>query len=84
MIDDSENGVKKSLSYYDEISDKLSGNPSRGIYDDSLTEDTVKQGSQWVNKGKAGTHGKFKTKKAANAQRKAMFANKKPGATWGK
>ena len=44
-------------------------------YEDSLTEDTVKQGSQWVNKGKEGTHGKFKTKKAADAQRKAMFAN---------
>ena len=40
-----------------------------------LTEDTVKQGSSWVNKGKEGTHGKFKTKKAADKQRKAMFAN---------
>lgn len=39
-----------------------------------VTEDTVKQGSQWVNKGKEGTHGKFKTKKEADAQRKAMFA----------
>lgn len=41
----------------------------------SLKEDTVKQGNAWVNKGKEGTHGKFKTKKAADAQRKAMFAN---------
>ena len=41
---------------------------------ESLSEDTVKQGSQWVNKGKEGTHGKFKTKKEADAQRKAMFA----------
>lgn len=40
-----------------------------------VQEDTVKQGSYWVNKGKDGTHGKFKTKKAANAQRAAMFAN---------
>lgn len=40
-----------------------------------LNEDTVKQGSSWVNKGKEGTHGKFKTKKAADKQRKAMFAN---------
>ena len=40
-----------------------------------LDEDTVKQGNNWVNKGKEGTHGKFKTKKAADAQRKAMFAN---------
>lgn len=38
-------------------------------------EDTVKQGEDWVNKGKEGTHGKFKTKKAADAQRKAMFAS---------
>ena len=40
-----------------------------------VQEDTVKQGSYWVNKGKVGTHGKFKTRKAANAQRAAMFAN---------
>ena len=43
-------------------------------FDESLNEDTVKQGNAWVNKGKEGTHGKFKTKKAADAQRKAMFA----------
>lgn len=40
-----------------------------------VEEDTVKSGSGWTNKGKEGTHGKFKTKKAADAQRKAMFAN---------
>lgn len=40
-----------------------------------IEEDTVKQGNSWVNKGKEGTHGKFKTKKAADDQRKAMFAN---------
>lgn len=40
-----------------------------------LNEDTVKQGNAWVNKGKEGTHGKFKTKKEADAQRKAMFAS---------
>lgn len=43
--------------------------------EESLTEDTVKQNGKWVNKGSEGTHGKFKTKKAADAQRKAMFAN---------
>lgn len=44
---------------------------------DDLYEDTVKQANgKWVNKGKEGTHGEFKTKKAADAQRKAMFANK--------
>lgn len=42
---------------------------------DALNEDTIKQGNKWVNKGKEGTHGEFKTKKAADAQRKAMFAN---------
>lgn len=40
-----------------------------------LDEDTVRQGTSWVNKGKEGTHGKFKTKKEADAQRKAMFAS---------
>ena len=40
-----------------------------------LTEDTIKKDGKWVNKGKDGTHGTFKTKKAADAQRKAMFAN---------
>jgi len=42
--------------------------------DECLTEDTVKQGNYWVNKGDSGkTHGKFKTKKEADAQRRAMF-----------
>ena len=47
-------------------------------YDDveeSLKEDTIKQDGKWVNKGKEGTHGTFKTKKQADAQRKAMFSN---------
>lgn len=44
-------------------------------YDESLSEDTVKQNGKWVNKGKEGTHGTFTTKKAADAQRRAMFAN---------
>lgn len=39
-----------------------------------LTESTIKQNGKWVNKGEDGTHGTFKTKKAADAQRKAMFA----------
>ena len=43
-------------------------------YEESLHEDTVKQGKYWVNKGDEGTHGKFRTKKAADEQRKAMFA----------
>lgn len=41
----------------------------------SLTEDTEKTKSgKWVNRGKEGTHGEFRTKKAADAQRRAMFA----------
>lgn len=39
-----------------------------------LSEDTKKEGNYWVNRGDEGTHGKFRTKKAADAQRKAMFA----------
>lgn len=55
-----------------------------GCYE-SLNEDTVKQGNKWVNKGNTGkTHGEFKTKKQADAQRKAMFVNKKKNSNWGK
>ena len=44
--------------------------------EECLTEDTVKQANgKWVNKGEEGTHGEFNTKKEADAQRKAMFAN---------
>lgn len=39
-----------------------------------VTEDTVKRGGKWMNVGKDGSHGTFRTKKAADAQRKAMFA----------
>ena len=54
-------------------------------YTEPLEEDTVKQGNKWVNKGNTGeTHGEFKTKKEADAQRRAMFAGKKPNAKWGK
>lgn len=64
--------------YRDRVKDE--GDNTYFVYDReedlfSIKEDTVKQGNAWVNKGKEGTHGKFKTKKAADAQRKAMFAN---------
>lgn len=40
-----------------------------------VEEDIVKTKSgKWANKGKEGTHGEFKTKKAAREQQKAMFA----------
>lgn len=45
------------------------------LVSESINEDTVRKNGKWVNKGKEGTHGEFKTKKAADAQRKAMFAN---------
>lgn len=47
-------------------------------YDEqSLNEDTVKRDGKWMNVGKDGKvdSGTFRTKKAADAQRKAMFAN---------
>lgn len=58
------------LYYGEELDEACKGKKKK-----ALEEDTVKQGSSWVNKGKEGTHGKFKTKKAADKQRKAMFAN---------
>lgn len=42
---------------------------------ENVSEDTIKQGDKWVNKGEEGTHGSFDTKKAADDQRKAMFAS---------
>ena len=60
-----------SLSY----SDLVKEIKNRG-WEEVLNEDTVKQGNKWVNKGDSGkTHGKFNTKKQADAQRKAMYAN---------
>ncbi len=42
---------------------------------DILSEDIEKTRSgKWVNRGKEGTHGEFRTKKAAREQQKAMFA----------
>ena len=59
------------------------GEPLDESKEDKVCEDTVKQDNKWVNKGKDGTHGTFKTKKAADAQRKAMFANKGKKSTFG-
>lgn len=79
---DSEESAKKYVDLIDSGID-FEDQSNFDNLDESLNEDTVKQGSSWVNKGKEGTHGKFKTKKEADAQRKAMFANKKRGAKWG-
>lgn len=54
--------------------DKLVAYYGDELTESKLEEDTVKQGNKWVNKGKEGTHGTFKTKKEADAQRKAMFS----------
>lgn len=54
--------------------DKLIAFYGDALEENKLKEGTTKQGSKWVNRGKEGTHGTFKTKKEADAQRKAMFA----------
>ena len=38
-------------------------NSADDTFGESLDEDTIKKGKQWVNKGKAGAHGKVATKK---------------------
>lgn len=65
------------LSAFEDIDTSVTESYSINAVSDENTalEDTVKQGNKWVNKGKEGTHGSFKTKKAADAQRKAMFAS---------
>lgn len=40
-----------------------------------IKADTVKKDNKWVNRGDTGEeHGEFKTKKEADAQRRAMYA----------
>lgn len=49
--------------------------PVKYDFNPLLDEDTIKtKDGKWTNKGDEGTHGKFKTKKEADAQRRAMFA----------
>ena len=78
-VDETEDtdGIEKSLDIDKDIKveDSFDLEDAFDVEDESLNEDTVKQGNKWVNKGKKGTHGTFKTKKAADAQRKAMFAS---------
>lgn len=66
---------KQDLKDYDE---NEKGVPHRIIHRRvlrELIEDIEKTKSgKWVNRGKEGTHGEFKTKKAAREQQKAMFA----------
>lgn len=47
----------------------------------NVEADTVKKGNKWVNRGDTGEeHGEFETKKEADAQRRAMYANGYNGA----
>lgn len=74
-IKDKHEKLKKDFSDYKNKQSKELDKEELFEKDDELEEDTIKSGSGWTNKGKEGTHGKFKTKKDADAQRKAMFAN---------
>ena len=62
----SEDNVKEFVIDYDYFNE-----------DDLLQEDTVKKANgKWTNRGDDGEeHGEFKTKKEADAQRRAMYAN---------
>lgn len=79
--DPEEPTMREQLSYYNYLEKTYDKPISKAIlseyniFEESLNEDTVKTKKGWVNKGKEGTHGTFKTKKAADAQRKAMFAS---------
>lgn len=81
---DKDYDVDRNLQdFFDKI---IEENPELGEpLDESkkVCEDTIKQDNKWVNKGKDGTHGTFRTKKAADAQRRAMFANKDKKSTFG-
>lgn len=70
-LDWSENREKEKAPR--EKEDNISSSENKK--EESLNEDTIKQNGKWVNKGKEGTHGTFKTKKQADKQRAAMFAN---------
>ena len=59
----------------DEFIDDIALDDIDDAFGEGLDEDTIKKGNKWVNKGADGEHGEFKTKKEADAQRKAMFAN---------
>jgi len=58
---------EKSMKWYSDWSSEISPR---------LNEDVVKNSdSTWSNKGSEGKHGRFKTKKAATKQTRAMYAN---------
>jgi len=68
----------RSRGYLDNLKDlknELIGK-ELSLKEQEITEGTEKvKDHKWVNRGKEGTHGEFRTKKEADAQRKSMFAN---------
>lgn len=75
----------KGYIYDKKFSDKVPSNVDKDIETarksvdrwnkETVNEDIEKTSKgKWVNKGKEGTHGEFKTKKAAREQQKAMYA----------
>lgn len=63
--------AKELLNEYEQYINELAFPEDSGKLDEDIEK--TKSG-KWVNKGKEGTHGEFKTKKAAREQQKAMFA----------
>lgn len=69
-------GYDKDGFYTYTWSDGEKSNGSSDVNFRKINEDTVKKANgKWTNRGKDGEHGEFSTKSAADAQRKAMFAN---------
>lgn len=80
-FDYSDNLNKVLNNYTPQLAHELIDEMKATIFDmsteESLKEDTVKKSNgKWTNRGNSGKeHGEFKTKKEADAQRKAMYAN---------
>ena len=88
IVDAAEQDYKENSFGYDGLKDYVETNffhipkesreellkKLKNVLNEVLNEDTIKQDGKWVNKGKEGTHGEFRTKKQADAHRRAMFA----------
>lgn len=69
LLDNLQEAKASGLSNWEKIKRALDA------MDENLEEDIEKTSKgKWVNRGKEGTHGEFRTKKAAREQQKAMFA----------
>lgn len=72
--------VKKKLLDLEAKNNELRLKEAPAQTNEGLLESTVKaKDGKWVNRGKAGEHGEFVTKRKADAQRKAIYAS-----GWGK